>query len=337
MSTLDRPDLDEFLSALNGFLDKPTAARDPGYLKFLEIFCRTVGSGEGHLLKPAPDGTLTSLVSFGVSSEFDRAYNSQRDPQRPGPLDIAFREQKVVALVEVKKGAAPDWYVDVAAKQGFRSVIAVPLLGHERAVGILCAYYRDVCLFDQGTLDRLMVIGRMVGAATEKSEAAGRASEHDAKELVSDGFLRLLTMKALTKPQIFQALSRVAGEAVMLDGLVTGPLREADGQLAMSVAAGEGVPSSLIGHRLVLPALLQRQFQSPSGMGSVTLTSVQATSMAPYLHFPSAAVSGARLVYQGTLEAGLIVWREASRPFDADEEHLLMRLAGMSVLALQTL
>jgi hypothetical protein len=70
LPSTSRPDLDEFLSALGGFLDKQTSPQDPSYLRFLSMFCRSVGAAEGHFLR-TEGRILSSAVSFGLGRTFD--------------------------------------------------------------------------------------------------------------------------------------------------------------------------------------------------------------------------------------------------------------------------
>ena len=259
---VDRPDLDEFLSALNGFLDKPSSgvtsssaapgAKDPSHLRFLEIFLRSVGSSEGHLLHATDQDGLRSATTFGIRPTFEKEFNelmSKKDRDLT-PLDAAYRDQQVVAVVEVKRGLGilPE-FLELMARYDFKALIAVPLMGQRRAVGLLCAYYRDVCLFDRNTMDRLMTIGRMVGAATEKSVAAGRMASLDEHEKAVDDYLAAITRDPLTRVHVYELLAHATAKALHSSGLMCGPLHMDEKSLSLTVSDGAGIPASAIGQR----------------------------------------------------------------------------------------
>ena len=334
---MDRPELDEFLSALNGFLDKQTTPQDPSYQKFLEIFCRSLGAGEGHLLKATSGRGLESVVSYGIGPEFDVEFNSAHAAggNQASPLDRAFAEQKVVAIVEIRRdGNYPAWFLDLMTRHEFKSLVAVPLLGAAKTVGILCAYYHDVCLFDQGTLDRLLVIGRMVGAATEKSVAAGRVESYGAKEKAIDEMLHQLLLQPFNKIQVFGLLSRIAGAPLQVSGLICGPLRWNGPQALMTVADGSGIPASLISQRCALPAIVGQALASKPDATTLSMRPDEWSGLGPLSEIKAGAVVCAPLIWQGQVQAGVVAWKPDGQSFEDDDGLLLARLAGIASLAL---
>ncbi len=334
---MDRPDLDEFLSALNGFLDKQTTPQDPGYLRFLEIFCRSVGSSEGHLLKTNPSGQLESVLSYGVAPEFSDEFNKTKAlGEELCPLDESFLQEKVVALVELKPGPlVPDWFMKLMKKYQFKSLVAVPLLGHNKPVGILCAYYHDFCLFDQGTLDRLMGIGRMVGAATEKSEVAGRVEQHTAKDKTIDEFLAVLRSKAFGKLDVFSLLKNVLKKNFGNIALICGTVRSVGGALALTVVDGEKVPTSLISRRLALPAVVQKKLTTGTWVKNpAALSPVDWGDLQTLFGEKKPKLIAAGIGWQSKLLGAILVWRLDDGEFGDEDQILLERLAGISALAL---
>lgn len=342
---VDQPDLDEFLSALNGFLDKQTlekqtsAPLDPSYLRFLEIFCRSIGSAEGQLFRYKAGEGLQSIVAFGIPQGFEKELNQvMLTPGRElSPLDVAFRDQQVVAVVELKRGSGiPFWFMDVLDRYKFKSLIAVPLVGQEKPVGILCAYYRDVCLFDKGTVDRLMTVGRMVGAATEKSLAAGRMESMGANEKSADEYLRLLTTQTVTTAHIYAALVKIVAQSLMPSGVVCGPVRVFNNELVMTVAEGFGVPPAAIAQRFSLPSFIAQEMIL--GQGNKIKEAIPVSEWGSFGSFLSGrpAVALAQpILWQKRPEGALVAWRSDKKQFSEDEECLMARLAGITSLALQ--
>ena len=337
--SVERPDLDEFLSALNGFLDKQTTPTDPGYLRFLEIFCRSVGSSEGHILKSNPSGSLESVMSYGVGPDFDKDFNRVNQNASGGsPLDEAFSQQKVVAIVELKPGpGTPDWFMKLMNKYEYKSLVAVPLLGHTKPVGILCAYYKDFCLFDQGTLDRLMGIGKMVGTATEKSMVAGLVQSNDAKEKVADDFLQLLTTKGFMKMDVYKYLRTIITKLFAPVSMICGPIHSDSGPLLMTVADGEGIPSSTVTQRVAIPNAVQKKLES--GQWPKTPAQLSGSdwgALAPSIQSPNLQMLCRPILWRGQLQGAVLVWRTSGEPFQEADDILFARLVAIASLALNT-
>lgn len=335
---MDRPDLEEFLFALNGILDKkPISSKDPSHLRFLEIFLRSVGSNEGHLLRSRDDGALESAASFGLSEDFDKAVNAslEQSKREPSPLDRAFAEQKVVPIVELKpEPGSPKWFLDIMQRFEFKSLIAVPLLGPKHTIGVLCAYYRDVCLFDQGTVDRMMMIGRMAGAALEKSNGSAPAAEAPPSNFQPvDDLLRLLTTQTFSKLQIFSLLAKAVTKTISPEGLVIGPIRLVGDEVFMTVAEGTGIPPTAVSHRFRLPAFLKQALSGQKVDRTKALPSSDWEEMKTLLASKAAIPLCQSILYLGHMEAVVLAWRSEKYPFEEKDEQMLERLSRVVSLA----
>lgn len=338
----DRPDLDEFLGALSGFVSKKNSLpQDPSYTRFLEIFCRSVGSSEGHLLQYVDGQGLRSVVSCGISKEFDKQYNQAVSAVKNGelsPIDRAFRDQQVGAVVELKREAGvPPWFFDFMEKFRFKALVALPLIGQTRPVGVLCAYYRDVCLFDQGTMDRLMTIGRMVGTAIENSMSGGGEPGAPSDSSL-DAYLTLLSTNTLTENHVFEALTKVAAKALAPSGLLCGPLRMAADQLMITVANGAGVSPAIVSHRLAVPPLLaQPLLLGRLGLRQSPVTVDQLGAFRPLVAGRAVATLCQPIIWKKQPQAGIIAWRNEQNPFTSADELQLARLSAISALVLRSL
>ncbi len=333
-----QPDLEEFLSALNGFLSKQTSPTDPGNIRFLEIFFRTVKSDKGHLLKITETGTLQSLVSYGMGPRFDEEFNkaNAESSVEPSPLDVAFRDKEALAIVDMAKDPdVPAWFRALMKKHNFISLVAVPLMGANKPIGILCAYYNDVCLFDRATLGHLMMIGKMVGGATEKSLAADRVESHGEKEKVADHFLKILLSKNFSKIQVYSLMAKIFSECVAVSGLISGPLTKTSEGLTLTIAAGVSLPSSALSSQIVLPSFLATRFLAGTGLNESASRSRQEWGqMESLIGVPLAVEMSKPLSWQNKAEGAVIVWRAGGQKFEEEDDLLLGRLAGIGSLAL---
>lgn len=333
--TVDRPDLEEFLSALSGFVDKKDASPDSNYLKFLDIFCRSVGSAEGHLLRPGA-AQLTSASSFGVAPAFEGDFNSSRD-DAPSPIDDAFSTHRVVAIVEIVASDVPAWFFKLTARYGYKALVAVPIIGRHGPTGVLCAYYRDVCLFDQGTLERLASIGRMLGGAEGSADnpaaKAAPAAAVPVETGAEDEFVTGFTAHPYTKIQVFSSLVATVGQAFPGASVICGPVRVVSGELMITVADGSGVPTSMVSHRFALPDTLRKNLGTPPS-GPAVLSAAQQGALKDLIKLPSATVICRPLMWQGKMQAAVIAWRPDDAPLTSADEQRLGRFASIGGLAL---
>jgi len=342
VSQVNRPDLEEFLSALDGFLGvapATTAKEAPADLRFLEIFCRSVGAGMGHMLIQNASG-LKSVMSFGFRSKFDDEFNAVHSVSAaasPCPLDQAFLQKKVIAIIDLEraKQKLPDWFTEIMNRHKFQSLVAVPLLGPTSAMGILCAYYQDVCLFDQGTLDRLTVMGRMVGAAMEK--ASQPAPPPDVREKATDAFLTFLNAQPFTKIQIFGFLTKVLLQCLRADGLISGPVKKADGEFVITIVSGAGIPGSEISGRFVLPPFLMPALVPDPWPNNAR--EIKASDLGDFRRLISgdSAMSICYPLFSSNkLQGAVIAWREKGPAFSEAESALLSRMGAVASLGLAT-
>lgn len=306
-----RPDLDEFLSALSGFLDKQTSPQDPSHARFLTMFCRSIGATDGQFLQQSENGKLTATVSCGVTRTFEEDFlRACQTPGRVSPLEEAFQKKEVIAIIDLKKTPqTASWFVELMTKHNFNSLVAVPLLGASQTVGVLAAYYHDVCLFDRNTVDHLMVLGRMVGAATEKSLAAGQSNIHAAQEKITDEFLNLLVEKSLTEEEIYRVVGRLVSEALKLDGMLCGPMRSSG-------------PGFVLASKEVPPFIADEFLGKPVQRLRRTWNGIEATFI------------GLAFVRHKKIYGGLIGWKGKESEFNPADLSLSKRLIKVASLVL---
>jgi len=332
-----RPGLDDFLSALDSFLvQKPTKKEaDPGLLKFLGIFCRTIGANDGHFVKGTTPEELESVFSIGMGKGFDAEFNAvhAESLEEPAPIDTAVLKREVVAVVDISKDPElPAWFKSLMEKYKIDSMVAVPLMGSLGPVGVFCVYYHDVCLFDQGTLDHLMMIGRMVGAATEKPGEWGHGPSSrpdDGKAL--DRLLAHLNDQPLSRIKIFEFFMEAVKNTADFSGAVCGPVRKSGNHYSVTVACGTKIPLTVITKAVSLPAFLIPQ------LGAIHKTGEIPGDLKPLLPASAKSVIYIPLKWQKGVLGMLVGWRLDGRDFQNVSTAALERLAGTASLAIQTI
>lgn len=300
------------------------------------MFCRSVGATEGHFLRKIPDGTLTSMVSFGLGRNFDEEFNQVHSTSGSlCPQDEAFEKKEVVAIVELQKDdSVPDWFMELMNQHHLKSLVAVPLLGQTGVIGILCAYYKDICLFDQNTMDHLMMIGRMVGAATEKSAEAERAGVLGAKDKMMDKYLDALAGSNLSSVQIFQLLVQFVAKVVPFTAVLGGPARKTSDGISITLAAVAGLPSSILAERYDLPPFVVRALQTTPKSDLPMMVPKDWGMLAPLLKKQSAKPICLPLMWKKKLIGVLLGWSHEPVSLNPDDMLLLSRLTKITALGL---
>lgn len=336
-----RPDLEEFFGALGGFLKEETPPSDLSYQKFVGVFCRSIGAPQGHIVKPAPSGELESVHAFGLDSSFSDAFNnlSKNGDDDPSPIHRSYANKQVIAIADMNKDPRlPAWFRSLMNQQGFHSLVAIPLMGRSKMAGVLCAYYHDVCLFDQGTLDHLLMIGRMVGSALDEKPVplppSKSASSDDFSDM--DRFLESLLRKPLQAVQIIEEAARFAKAGVGATGLVSGRIQKKDADIFISFDAGSGFPATMGGKELAIPPFLRVSLLS--GSPTQLLPSKTMEEWGAFRPFITGRESYGLIspIGWGTdLKGAVVAWRCEAVPFTFQDGLFLKRIGAIVSLALR--
>jgi PAS domain S-box-containing protein len=65
----------------------------------------------------------------------------------------------------------PEFYADIAARDGLRAAFALPILLGSEVLGVIGFFSRDLCKADQNLLDMMATIGNQIGQFTQRSAA----------------------------------------------------------------------------------------------------------------------------------------------------------------------
>jgi len=336
-----RPDLEEFLSALDGFLvtqKDQKATSDLSYFKFLGIFCRSIGAREGHFVRSG-SGNLQSIFSFGMGAEFDKEFNASVPPGPHAlcPLETALKQKEVIAVVDLSKDPdIPEWFMNIMKRRNFGSLVAVPILGRKDPTGVMCAYYHDICLFDQGILDHLMMIGRLVGAATEM-ESASKPTKPEGLEIldqIEGHYLQWLTTKSNDKLDVCMTVCKLAHTFLEATGVVCGLVHQTGGEMSLTIIGLSGIDGKLLSQRFLIPAQIKASFLSDKKGGIISMQENDWQGFRTFItyHAPHGLVKP--LIWQGQLSGAILAWRSQAIPFGPLHEKGLERLAFLTALAL---
>jgi sugar diacid utilization regulator/GAF domain-containing protein len=207
--------------------------------------------------------------SFGLSAEYIAGVNADHPiVLRPGdpdqaPSSRAFTTGRAVQVSDISVAPVFRPWGGVAAEQGFRSMIAVPLLVSGRALGTLNCYRRELHEFGPDEIDLLTTLAHQAAIAIETA----RLRAHEASTIADLRELNrsLAEQHALLEQgdQIHRELTAVAlraggihSVATALAGLLRRPVLVED-------AAGETLASvQVAGRRVDAP---RREVDDESG------------------------------------------------------------------------
>ncbi|MEA3133737.1 MAG: hypothetical protein QOG17_1583, partial [Gammaproteobacteria bacterium] len=65
----------------------------------------------------------------------------------------------------------PEFYADIAAREGLRAAFALPILLGSEVLGVMGFFSRDLCQTDQNLLDMMATIGNQIGQFTQRTAA----------------------------------------------------------------------------------------------------------------------------------------------------------------------
>ncbi|MFN0118059.1 MAG: GAF domain-containing protein [Elusimicrobiota bacterium] len=335
---LDRPDLEEFLSALDGFLIQPFSFQDSSYSRFLDIFCRTIGASEGHFLKKNESGHLVSVVSYGMKDGFDSKFNTlcSSHLKDQTPYLTALDSHKVEALVElIEKENCPSWLWKFLDKEGFKSLLVVPLVGQNQTSGVFCAYYRDVCLFDRSTVERLAALGKMMGSASERNLNAEIRQPDALKEKVTDDLLRIFIHNFPRKIDLFALTSHLVKELWKPEGFVFGKLNMMTSPPVFTVLDAVNVPTETVSRRFELPEFIVKKVIEKKWRPEIRLFShTEVGTLKSFIQSEEISILTSILVWRDMPQAFLVLWKNAAQSFEERDLGICERISSLMALAI---
>jgi GAF domain-containing protein len=173
-----RPELPAWLDATCEFVR--AVNRDVPLDDLLNLIAGTVAQLTAYdycsVLLPDEAGEKLLIRGFyGLRPSYVAEVNAARPPLiRPGelsegPSSRAFRTQRPVVLVDIRADVTClEWEV-VAAAQGYRSILSLPLVASEGSLGVLNCYTRDRRVFAADEVVLMETIANQAALAIESS------------------------------------------------------------------------------------------------------------------------------------------------------------------------
>ena len=156
-----------------------------------------------------PKGTeLIIKATQSLSSEYKRKPPVQVSSSLIGEA-VRTRRPVVVEDVRHEKRYA---YRDLAAKEGLTSMLAVPMVVKEKAIGVINIYTKDLHVFAQDEIDVLQMVANQAAAAVENTkwmEEALKAKEAlETRKLLERAKSVLMKMQGLSEEQAHRMIHK---------------------------------------------------------------------------------------------------------------------------------
>ena len=213
---------------------------------------------------------------YGLRPAYVAEVNAARPPLiRPGelaegPSSRAFRTQRPVVLVDIRADVTCLEWEDVAAAQGYRSILSLPLVASEGSLGVLSCYTRQRRVFAADEVVLMETIANQAALAIEsgrlrqrgQAEVAALAQRverlQEEQRLVQRGEdVHRDLMRLLLAGESVERITRALADAIRSDVLV----EDATGHPLGAAVAPERVdqiPGAAERRQPRVEALLQR-------------------------------------------------------------------------------
>lgn len=150
----------------------------PTVLKFIVNHLSTSFSAKwGSLRLLDETGTKLDIGAFfGTSEEYKRLANENvvmdLSPGTPGyesPVAVAMREKRIVTVSNILKERRYAAWREDARMEGFTSLVCVPLIPTDTAIGVLSLYFRDVRRLQPNEHELLQTAARTAAIAIQRA------------------------------------------------------------------------------------------------------------------------------------------------------------------------
>lgn len=210
----------------------------------LNLIAGTVAQLTGYdyssVLVPDEAGEKLLIRGFyGLRPSYVAEVNASRAPLiRPGdlaegPSSRAFRTQRPVVLADIQADVTCEGWEGVAAEQGYRSILSLPLVASEGSLGVLSCYTRECRLFGAEEVVLMETIANQAALAIESTRLRARqearigslqqrVADHQEEHLIfrrAEDLHREL-MRLLLGGESLERITRHLADAVRSDVLV---------------------------------------------------------------------------------------------------------------------
>jgi DNA-binding PucR family transcriptional regulator len=294
------------------------------------------------LLLPDPEGrTLLIRGWHGLSPGYVARVNAERPPRisagatAEGPSSRAFRSQRPVVLVDILADPTCLEWETAAAEQGWRAILALPLIGSAGTLGVLTCYAAQPRDF---TADEVVLMETFANQAALAVEATQwRTRERVTVQRLESRVAVLAEELRIVRrgEAVYRDLMRLLLAGENLEPVTERLARELRSDVLVEDAAGHPLGASISAQGLDrLPSATFRLDQRTAALLSQAGDEYRAVELPAADGHPAGLV--APVVLAGEL-AGRVWAFHPQEPYGPEERHVLERGAGVVALAVSRL
>jgi signal transduction histidine kinase len=305
---------------------------------------RIFGNDRFALVLVQPEGSLAVTEKRGLSDEYLAAVQRHL-PESPGARALAEGRPLYIRDVSTDAGYWP--LQDAASKEGFRSVLILPLFAGTEPLGYLIMYHDTVRDYTAAEVVLAQALAQQAGSAVQNARLLASAEAHSL-ELEGQFQQRVAEVEAIdeiilrlaSSLDIETTLQTITDTAATLSGAGTASLYLRTGEDEFQAVAAHGVP---------LERLRTIVLTSSTGLLSEMIHTGQPAQVADFEQDvrPTArtleevrrlgvhATLGVPLMEEGDCVGALYVGGRQASAFPPETVRILLRLASFARVALQ--
>jgi two-component system, NtrC family, sensor kinase len=312
----------------------------PVFDAIVESAVRLLGAYSGQLTRIAGDqielAALTSTHAAGdaaVRATFPQSLEGESLPAR------VIRDRAPVNIANAQTDPRVSGLRPFALARGYRSLIMVPLLHHDEAVGTIAVSRREAGGFLEDEMALLKTFADQAVIAIENVRLFNELEGRNRDLTATSEILRVISSSPTDVQPVFDTIVRSAVR--LCDGLF-GALLQFDGELLHFVAQHNHTPEALEEAHRVFPARPTRALMTGRAILERAVVHIPDFEVDPeYEHQALSRAVGQRsglwvpMLREGAPIGVIMVARAETGPFSESEIELLKTFADQAVIAIE--
>jgi len=293
---------------------------------------------QGNIVRQDGDVYRVTAHAGTVAPEYiDIVMSREYRPERGSLIGRTVLERQIVHIPDVL--ADPEYQLrDVQAAAGYRTILGVPMLRDEVAIGVLVVWRLDVRPFSRDEIRLLATFAEQASLAIGLASILGETREALERESAVSEVLSAMARSTLDLDNVLQT---VIDSATRLTNADDGNIVREDSGAFRVAAFTAGVPDSF--RDIISARPFKAERGSVMGRALLDLRPVQIVDVLAdpdYTLHEAQQASGFRtllgipLIHDGAPIGVLAVWRMEVRPFSDPEIGLLSTFADQAAIAI---
>ncbi|MGO9360202.1 MAG: GAF domain-containing protein [Xanthobacteraceae bacterium] len=153
------------------------------------------------------DGLVKIIAHAGWHGEalaaLERGY--PRPAARDNPIAVAMLDGEVANVADILTSGA-NYSRQIQAVTGYRSMLIVPMMREQKAIGAICVFNREVGVFREAHIDLLKTFANHAVIAIENVRLLNEAKEASAQQAATSEVLRVISSSVADTAPVFEKI-----------------------------------------------------------------------------------------------------------------------------------